>query len=326
MRPPNDEQQVTRTMPTPLARRPRSNEPADSAADALQVVRERRRRAKQRAPAGKSRARGRRPALANRRRRNVPRLLLRLLALALVAECAAALLFSPRLWVRTLRIEGNSSIPTRRIAARLDLQEQTNIVRLSVDRLRTRVLAEPAIQQASVKRRLPGTLVVSVRERTPWAVVQATSGACYIVDQTLVPFRKTSVPDADLPLVRLALARESEPVLGKQIIAPGLREATICLRWAAAHTAFFPLASVSVDRAGKLCLNRRGTGTQIRLGSGVDLAKKLDTLVLLLARRPDLRAGTVSSVNLFAHDAPALLVARSDPSSPAAPPEGITNP
>lgn len=259
------------------------------------------------------------PRRRNRRKPNVARFLLRTLLVLLVAECAAVLLFSPRLWVRTLRVEGNHTVSAARIFERTGLRPQTNLVSLRTGGIRARVEREPAIAHAEVSRQLPDTLTVRVREREPWVVVK-TNGVFYTADETLVPFHKDRMPPPGLPIIVLPDGSESAPRLGKQIQTRGVQTAKKCLLWAEVQPQF-PLASITVDRSGKLCLNRKGGG-EVQLGTGKDLDKKLNALALLLEQRPDVRSGNFAYVNLYAYDAPALYPraetrdASASPSSP----------
>jgi hypothetical protein len=225
----------------------------------------------------------------------------------LVAECAAALLFSPRLWVKSTLVEGNRNVPAKAIASRLKLGEQENMVRLPVKRLRAAVAAEPEVDSAEIHRDfLHGIVHVVVRERTPWACVQMPDNTCYTIDQKLVPFRTADVPPVGLPLLKLSEASGRIP-LGKPMTAPGLTQVSRCLNWARGRNDF-PLDAVTIDSEGKLCLNRAG-GARFLLGSGQDLDQKLKSLETLLERRAELRGGTnVAYVNLVAYDAPAVFL------------------
>jgi hypothetical protein len=240
----------------------------------------------------------------NRRRPNVARTLLRVCLAALALECVLVLLFSPRLWVRSVRIDGLQTVSAERITERMRLRPRTNIVRLPVASLRAAVEREPVVAKAEVRRVFPSAVRVVVRERTPWATLKV-GGICYLVDRGFVPFHKNRVPWDGLPLVTLAAGENAAtPRLGERVVARGLAQANTCVEWAEGRTDF-PLERIAIDPEGKLCLNRIG-GTEIQLGSGADLSKKLDTLALLLAQRDDLRSGSVAYVRLYAYDAPAI--------------------
>ena len=252
------------------------------------------------------RARPAAPVRTNRRRINYPRLLLGWAAAALFVEIAVAVLWSPRLWVKSVEIEGNTTVPASRLLTRLRVGPHENLVRLSPARLQKAVEAEPTVEWAEVKRSLPPAVHVFVRERTPWASVKV-GGAFYTIDRNLVPFRVGKKPEVRLPLLVLSGpdAGKTAPVLGQPMTAPGLADVSRCLAWSAGQLDF-PLDSVQIDPQGKLCLNKVG-GLPVRLGSGVDLDKKLQTLALLLASRPELRENPLlAQINLFAWDAPSV--------------------
>lgn len=261
----------------------------------------------------------------NRIRPNYSRLALRLSFALLGAVSLAALFFSPRLWVRSVRIEGLQTIPATRIAERLALRPRTNIVLLPAGRLEKAVEAEPSVARARVHRVPPDGVLVSVEEREPVAVVQAGS-AFYTIDRALVPFRKGESAEAGLPLIVLGPAgnaagseQTNDIPLGKRMIAPGLANASKCLTWALVRADRFPLDRIVVDPSGGLCLNRKG-GAQVRLGAGTDLDKKLSVLAVLLAQRSDVLRGDVFYVNLLAYDTPAILTREAAASAASTPP------
>ncbi|MES2461191.1 MAG: FtsQ-type POTRA domain-containing protein, partial [Armatimonadota bacterium] len=207
-----------------------------------------------------------RRAARNRRHINLPKLLLGWATALLVVECVAAALFSPRMWVKRIVVEGNRNVSHQTILSRLKLGDQENIVRLPVSRLRSAVGAEPEVETTEIRRDfLYNTVRVTVKERTPWACVQTADNLCYTIDPKLVPFRTADVPPVGLPLLKLS-GDSGKVRLGKPMTAPGLPLVSRCLTWARGRTDF-PLDAVTIDSKGKLCLNRAG-GARFLLGSG----------------------------------------------------------
>jgi cell division protein FtsQ len=259
-------------------------------------------------------------------RPNYGRIALRCSLLLLGAVSLSALFFSPRFWVRRVQIEGLQTVPAARIVARLGLKPRTNLILLPTARLQQAAQGEPAVARARVRRVFPGGVLVLVEERQPVAVVQAGS-AFYTIDRTRVAFRKDDFAPPGLPLIALKptgdAAEQNDQVslaaLGKRMTAPGLAEASNCLTWVHGQANKFPLERIVVDPSGGLCLNRKG-GMEVRLGTGADLDKKLDVLDVLLARRPDVQAGDVAYVNLFAYDVPAILTRQAALNAPDAAP------
>jgi cell division septal protein FtsQ len=245
----------------------------------------------------------------NRRRVDRLAVAVQLAAIFLGLEAAAVLLFSPRLAVQSVQVEGNTSLPSGDLVRRLGIAPGANIVRLPTWKLRKAVLTEPAVESAEIHRAFPGTVRLVIAERKPWATVCLPTGKSYIIDDKLIPFREVSSASPELPKVTLAMpaaGNVAAPVtLGKALTAPGLDVVSRCLNWATAHQ--FPVSAIALSPDGKLDLNRTG-GLEVQLGTGTDLDKKLKALSELLVRKPDLRTGNdVAYVNLFAYEAPALL-------------------
>jgi hypothetical protein len=256
----------------------------------------------------------------NRKRINWGKLLLQVASVALCVEVVAVLAFSPRLRIKTVAIEGNGTVPTERLTKRLAIAPDTNILQLLYKRgqLLQAVRAEPTVEAVNIEPRFPDGLTVTVTERKPFAAVKFDSdpGKWYTLDKNRVPFRAfDGLPEANLPLVSVATRggtggkQSLKPVLGKVCNAPGLADVGACLAWAKEQGVNFPVEKVTIDNAGKLCLNRVG-GMTVLLGPGMDLNEKLETLSLLLSKRMDLRGSAptpIAMVNLYAYDAPALV-------------------
>ncbi len=256
-----------------------------------------------------------RRAVRNRRRINVPRLLLGWATAVLLVECVAAALYSPRLWVKGVMVEGNRNVPNQVILSQLKVGDQQNIVRLPVKRLSAAVSSVPEVETVKIHRDfLHAKVHVVVKERAPSACVQTADNICYTIDQKMVPFRTADVPPVGLPLLKISGASGKVP-LGKPMTAPGLTHLSRCLTWARGRTDF-PLDAVTIDSEGKLCLNRAG-GARFLLGSGQDLDRKLKSLETLLEQRSELRSATeVAYVNLVAYDAPAVHMRSESDSEP----------
>ncbi|GAB4465583.1 MAG: hypothetical protein OHK0029_36330 [Armatimonadaceae bacterium] len=226
---------------------------------------------------------------------------------------AGTLLSHPYFAVREVVVQGNRQISTQSIRSVTTKAYGTNLFLAPTENLRAQLQKEPTLEKVAVKRELPNRLRVVVLERQPWASVQLPDGACYTIDRNVVPFRKTPKPEAGLPRVQLSPQQKAGKdgaytvALGVRMEAPGLKEVHQCLTWATEQPEFV-LDSVAIDPTGKLCLNRKG-GVQVRLGTAKDLERKLSTLDLLLKKRSDLKSGNAALyVNLFACDAPAVML------------------
>ncbi|MDR0339004.1 MAG: FtsQ-type POTRA domain-containing protein [Desulfovibrio sp.] len=69
--------------------------------------------------------------------------------------------------LRKLEIKGNSRITSREILETADLVEGANTLALSLDAVEEALAKHPWIAEVSVKRVLPGTLIIGIREKVP---------------------------------------------------------------------------------------------------------------------------------------------------------------
>jgi cell division protein FtsQ len=161
-----------------------------------------------------SRTRGRRPA----RRRRPLQLAVGLLVLATVVW---ALWASPVLGVRTVQVDGVSTLPAGQVRETVGLEPGTSLLRVDVQAAEERVARLPQVASVEVTRGWPNTVVVTVVERVPVAIV-GEAGARSLVDADGVLFDTVTgapppgvvpldVPDPgpDDPATRAALAAMS---------------------------------------------------------------------------------------------------------------------
>lgn len=252
------------------------------------------------APAAPVRRPARRP---NRRRVAIIPRVLPFALVALFAEFLAALLYSPRFQLKTVAIFGNHMASQQVLLNHLPVTAGTPMVKIFPSRVVAELEKEPLLAGAQVSHRWPDTLVITVHERTAALAVKA-EGQWWEADASGVTFRTIQEPAHTLPqiLIRDRIALKPGSVLPEHT----LKTLQTCLTWSKAHPEF-RLASISLESGGKVCLNSDG-GMPVRLGTPVELERKLETLTRLVTDYPEIRAGyDIDYVNLYAWDAPAVL-------------------
>jgi cell division septal protein FtsQ len=133
-------------------------------------------------PLRSRRRRNRRPAHPRRR------LLLALATTALVLGVAGwVLLGSSLLAVRTVQVDGVRSLSAQEVARAAGVAEGTPLVRVDTGAAAARVAELPQVASVEVTRGWPGTVVVTVAERVPVAVVDHL-GTRVLVDASGVVF------------------------------------------------------------------------------------------------------------------------------------------
>lgn len=80
--------------------------------------------------------------------------------------------FSPALALRTVVVEGNTLVPTAEVETALAPLTGTSLTRISADRVRELLADKTQIEDVDIAAEPPSTLVVTLRERVPVAVLR----------------------------------------------------------------------------------------------------------------------------------------------------------
>lgn len=223
------------------------------------------------------------PPRHKRYRVNAPRLILSLLLVLLVGEAALAILTSPWFEIKDVVVRGRKLVAPEFVARCTRIPEESNIFTFPTHSIADRLRPNPIIKKVAISRRLPGTLVVRITERSAWSVL-SVGGKFYEVDAACIPFRVVASPAPKLPVLSCEIAEAI--ALGKQIRAPAFHAATNCLQLAI-RLGKFSVRKITVDQNNDLCLNVQD-GLLIRLGQPLHLEDKLDKARQTIELVPDL--------------------------------------
>lgn len=260
-----------------------------------------------------------RPAEVRRGRRH----LLLALYIAVLAECTAALLTSPRLGIRRVTVQGTGGLRpheaaeiTRRCAAAAG----RNFLLVPIEGMQQRLERLPWVLTARLTRHLPDQIQVQIRPRTP--VLLAQIGAkCYEVDREQMPIR----PVAPVPAIHFETSGPTEPafrasnlkseILPPRVVLEGvdtvrcgerLHEeglaAAIQIVQGLGRLQGGGISKIVVDRSRNLCLNMQD-GLQFRIGQTDAIGAKIDYVRQVYSRRPDV-ARTLALIDLTCPSAP----------------------
>ncbi len=112
--------------------------------------------------------------------RTVRRTALAVLLMAAVVGAATWVVFhSPVLGVRQVEIIGNTVVSAQTLRAAAAVRAGTPLATVDVDEVGSRVRAVTEVESARVEREWPGTLLITVVERTPVAVVPVAEPAAH---------------------------------------------------------------------------------------------------------------------------------------------------
>ena len=220
------------------------------------------------------RFRARRIAVRREEGRHRLRRLLLLVAVAAVALAAVVVLRSPVLDVDEVAVTGASRLDHDQLREVAGIRVGRPLLLADLGGAADRLEALPWVADAEVTRELPGTVVVSVRERRPAAVV-AGGGAAVLVD---ADGRVLAEPTAaDGPQVQVVVG-DAPPPPG-QAVDPALRSAIDL----AGRLRGNPVGAVSAVHLSPLRLQLVDGGV-VELGDDTELDAKVEAFRTLYAR------------------------------------------
>ncbi len=212
---------------------------------------------------------------------------LRLFALArFLAEAGVLLLANPYFHVTKVRVEGTRTRTPNQVFEEAGVPARTNIFAMLRQPFVKRLTQDPVVDHATRSIRLPDTLVLTVTERQPRAVL-AASGQFWLLDPKGVPYRQLDAPVRGLPTVQVASAVLPETLtLGQPLRTVWMADVSRLLTLLDASpelsrslgSAKTGGAKITVDQNLNLCLNRTLNKTdqlQIRLGQSDSLPRKM---------------------------------------------------
>jgi cell division protein FtsQ len=238
--------------------------------------------------------------LAGRRRRGrsaVRRPLAWLAGLLALAAVAGFLWAGPLLSVRSVQVDGVSTLPAGQVQEAAGVVEGTPLLQVDVSAAAARVARLPQVAGVQVTRGWPSSVVITVVERTPLAVVE-DAGRRMLVDAEGVPF-DTITGDPPEGVVRL------------EVDDPGPDDAST----RAALTAIAALppelrAEVTVVRSsddGAAVALQLADDTTVEWGDGGESARKAGVLVAVLQQ---IEGGELEPAGTVDISAPGAVVLR----------------
>lgn len=220
------------------------------------------------------------------------------------------LLTTPKLSVTQVKIIGTRLVDAGSVE--LDVRSAVvgkNILLISRGRITEQVMKNrPEISKVGIGRILPRTVVVRVKERTPYAAVipletseQKPQPQSYLlVDPEGIPFHISDILPRGVPVVELAREHYSKLTLGEKPKNAPLSSAMACIF--DCRNAECNIDKISVDPAGNLCLNI-GSNFYIKFGQPVEIPEKLETLRKMLPALRD-RGESLLYIDISCYEKP----------------------
>jgi cell division protein FtsQ len=132
--------------------------------------------------------------------------------------------------IKRVEIRGNQHLPDSELMALMRVGRDDNLLMISGERVYDRLHSSPWIKRVSVRKELPGTLVVKVEETEPQALVRKRN-AFVIVDNEGVELERIhGRPERFLPLISSFDTRETKEFREALRLASVINDAGIAKR------------------------------------------------------------------------------------------------
>jgi cell division protein FtsQ len=183
------------------------------------------------------------------------------------------LLVSPVLGVRSVQVDGVTTLPADQVRETAGIEPGTPLLRVDVDAARARIARLPQVASVAVTRGWPRTVVVTVVERVPVAVV-GEPGRRMLMDAHGVRFDTVSgAPPAGVVPLDVATPGPGDP---------GTMAGLTAVEALSGHLRA-QVASVAATPAGDVTLTLTD-GTLVRWGGPEQSARKATALAALVEK------------------------------------------
>lgn len=204
----------------------------------------------------------------------------------------------PGFRIRHIIVLGNHRVSTHAIVARAAIDRHLNAWLQNIAAAASRVAAIPDINQVTIKRGFPASLLILVTERVPFARLRA-GGETAVIDRELRVLQAPAAAALPQLIVRVAL-----PPAGKFI----QDEAVARLRddYERLTGAHVVVAALRYDHFGDLTADTP-RGVKLLLGDDEDLARKIALIGPILSQTAGKR---IAAIDLRAPGTPVVLYRR----------------
>jgi cell division protein FtsQ len=219
-----------------------------------------------------------------------------LAVLALVGWALSAVANAPIFQVREVTVEGNTALSADEVLAAAQVPEDATLLKLSKSAIVSRVEADPWVEAASVSRKFPGTVVITVEERKAALVVDAGGSSLWLVSDDGVWLGERSAEATGLVTVRDVDNLEPEP--GATVVVEEITNA-LALASELSEELLAEVRVISAPSVDKTVLLTR-SDVEIYVGEAVRVAEK-DRIAREILSREE---GKVVYINVRVVDRP----------------------
>ena len=244
-----------------------------------------------------------------KRSRDVSRTVVAGLVAVMIVQAVAALYLSPIFAVThdSVTVKASPLCTESQIRSFIQPDLPRSILRLPAARWTDAICNLPVVKSAKITTSFPNRIFVEVKDRQPLLVSDlGMLGSC-VLDSDLVPFRLAEPTDVTLPSL-VVQSGEVKPELGMSISDTAhVTGVKTIMKWLNHHRDI-SVASLNIQNQ-HLSFTLKPSNVTVLLGTPRRLDEKLDSLEILIEKRPELLSSRkYAAVNLFSDEYPALVL------------------
>ena len=200
--------------------------------------------------------------------------------------------------LRQVEVSGTRYLTPEILSALIPADLNKNTFELDILSIKAGLEAHPYVRYASIGRKFPGILAVTIDERVPVAMILFNE--IYLIDMEgyLLPKQLHDTHVADFPILSGISLKRSNP--GMQITDERITHALsfVGLMRSSYPDLYTQISEILYKKNGDLSLILTGNGTRVEIGSGNYNSKlaKLDHFLRYCQKQQ--MAGSISSINL----------------------------
>ncbi len=228
------------------------------------------------------------------------------LVLVFLLSCSVAGYFfavSDFFSVGKILVYGNTQVDAQRLVELSGIEQGQNIFAVDVEKTAQWLSIEPRVKSAVIKRRLPATILITVTERQPVAMLNAGRALLTVDGDGRVLDRYLVVTELSLPLVSGVETPAEGMMPGGYIDGQGMEVALEIL--ATLPKGAEGIGEINVANSQNICLYTVN-GIEIRLGDAADFPQKYLVYSNIIRDKETMGGSPLQYIDVRIPDSPAV--------------------
>lgn len=213
---------------------------------------------------------------------------LKVVAFIIIAMVLIILLLSSNLFnINTIEVEGNSKLSDEKVVSISSIELYTNIFNFSKTKVQSKLKENSYVEDAKISRKLPSTVVITIKERVPTYMLQFADSYVYINNQGYM--LDISNEKLEIPILTGFTTDLSNIKAGNRINSKDLKKMSMVIKiyqTLSNNALSEKLSKIDMSEEKDYILFFDSEGKKVHLGNGSDLSTKVVCLKGMLEALP----------------------------------------